>query len=84
MSINNTIKRGDVVMIVSGVDGYFNTDVSVGDLAFVESDDGDLRIFCQRTGRFREQVDIDFKHVRPTRLEWRTEEVRRARAVVFA
>ena len=65
----NTIKRGNVVMIVSGIDRHFNTDVSAGDLAFVETNWGDLRVFCRLTKRFRDQVDPGFEHVRPTRVE---------------
>ena len=80
MSIN-AIKKGDVVQVVSGIDSYWHTDVSAGDLAFVESDDGELSVWCRRTGRVRSQMNPGFLHVRQMRVvqagEHRREEPRR-------
>jgi hypothetical protein len=87
MSIN-AIKKGDVVQVVSGVDSYFHTDVSAGDLAFVESDDGELSVWCRRTGRIRSQMNPGFLHVRQMRVQQadetrREEELRRVRHEVI-
>jgi hypothetical protein len=88
MSIN-AIKKGDVVQVVSGIDSYWHTDVSAGDLAFVESDDGELSVWCRRTGRIRSQMNPGFLHVRQMRVQQaderrREEELRRVRHEVIA